>query len=177
VAEPTIQIVDLDEYDPTDAEIISWHEMMNAPDQLLWEYGESSAAEPITPQRVIEAFRKRREIQRGENHPLWAIAGNHVVGFIGINRFKDSARRHCAEIGFGVTRSWTGQGIGSQLLAAAIRKARLLGLKRLEADCLENNSACVAMLRKHGFAEEGLRVAAISKGGTYRGQRLFGLML
>jgi RimJ/RimL family protein N-acetyltransferase len=173
----TVQIVDLDTYEPTDADIISWHEMMSAPDQLLWEYDESWAKEPTTPQKQIDSFRERRVKQRGENYPLWAIADGRVVGMIGINRFTDAPRRHGAELGFGVIAEFARQGIGRRLVTAAIGKARELGLKRLEAECLGDNAACIGLLRACGFAEEGLRIGAICKDGKLRDQRLFGLTL
>jgi RimJ/RimL family protein N-acetyltransferase len=173
----TVQIVDLDTYEPTDAEIVSWHEMMTAPDQLLWEYDESCAKDPTSQQKEIDSFREWRARKRGENHPLWAIVNGHVVGMIGINRFTDPARRHCGELGFGVIAEFTHQGIGGRLLTAAIGKARQLGLKRLQADCFDDNAASIALLRKCGFQEEGLRIGAICKDGKLRDQRLFGLVL
>ena len=36
-----IEIVDLDEFEPTDALILSWRKMMMGRDQLAWEYDES----------------------------------------------------------------------------------------------------------------------------------------
>lgn len=44
-----VRIVDLDTYEPTNEEIVSWYAMMTAPDQLRWEYDESWAKEPATP--------------------------------------------------------------------------------------------------------------------------------
>ena len=172
-----VRIVDLDTYEPTDAEIVSWHEMMIAPDQLLWQDDETWAKKPTTPQQEIDSFRKRRAKQRGQNHPLWAIADGKVVGMIGVNRFDGLSRRHCAEVGFGVAAAFTRRGIGSRLVAAAIRKAREVGLQRLEAGCFEDNVASVALLRKFGFQEEGLRIGAIRKDGKLRNRKLFGLLL
>jgi putative acetyltransferase len=172
-----VKIIDLDACEPTDAEIVSWHEMITAPDQLVWEYDETWAKQPTTPQKEIDAFRKRRAEQRGQNHPFWAIIQGKVVGMIGINRFQGLARQHCAELGYGVAVAYTRRGIASMLLAAAIRKARQLGLKRLEADCFDNNVASVALLRKFGFQQEGLRVRAICKNGNLSNQVLFALML
>ena len=177
ISSKDVKIVDLDTYEPTDAEIVSWHEMMTAPDQLRWEYDDSWAKEPTTPQEEIESFRKRRAEQRGQNHPFWAIVEGKVVGMIGINRFKEPARRHSAELGYGVAAAFTRRGIATQLLTAAIQKARQLGLKRLEADCMDSNVASIALLCKCGFQEEGLRVGAICKNGELINQRQFALML
>jgi putative acetyltransferase len=172
-----VRIVDLDTYEPTDVEIVSWYEMMTAPDQLLWEYDVSWAKKPTTPEKEIKAFRQRRFEQRGKNHPFWAFARGKVVGMIGLNRFDAPARGHCAELGYGVAAAFTRRGIGSRLFAAAIEKAQEVGVKRLEVDCFEDNAASIALIRKFGFQEEGLRIGAICKDGKLRNMSLFGLML
>ncbi len=172
-----IQIVDLNTRDPTDAEILSWDKMMRAPDQLRWEYDESWAKQTAPPQQEIADFRQWRDERRGTNYPIWAIAGERVVGMIGINRFADSARRHCGELGSGVAQEYTRRGIGRKLLTAAIAKARQIGLRRLEVDCFADNAAAIALLRKCGFTEEGLRIGAVCKDGKLIDQRLFGLVL
>jgi RimJ/RimL family protein N-acetyltransferase len=151
--------------------------MMTGSDQLQWEYDDSWARELATPEEHVRSFREHREKQRGQNHPLWAVAAGRIVGMIGINRHTDNARAHSAEIGFGVTATFTRRGIGRQLVMAAIEKARLLGLKRLEADCFADNVASTTLLGKCGFKVEGVRIGAICKDGTLRDQRLFGLML
>lgn len=151
--------------------------MMVGPDQLLWEYDQSWAEKPTTPEEEVRSFRERRQKQHGQNHPLWAIMDGRVVGMIGINRYKDKARDHSAEIGFGVAAAFTRHGIGCKLLKAAVGKARQLGLQRLEANCFDDNVASAALLRMCGFRDEGVRLGAICKNGILRDQRLFGLML
>ena len=95
----------------------------------------------------------------------------------GINQFSDSFREHCADLGFGVAETHQREGVGYRLVCAAIEKARQLGLKRIESDCLTDNHPAIALLRKAGFKEEGLRRNAISKAGQLRDIRLFGLLL
>ena len=76
-----IEIVDLDEFEPTDALILSWRKMMMGRDQLDWEYDESWVAkEPAADADAIAEFRKWRDKQRGRNHPLWAIDGETCLG-------------------------------------------------------------------------------------------------
>ena len=171
-----VRIVDLDGYEPTDAEIVSWWEMMTAPDQLRWEYDDTWAETPTTARNEIDSFRKW-QTERGDNYPFWAFVGERVAGMIGVNRGQGPARRHSGEIGYGVAAAFTRQGIGSQLLAAAIQKARQVGLLRLEANCFEDNEASIALLRKFGFQEEGTRVGAICKDGELRNEKLFALLL
>ncbi len=171
-----LRIVDLDEYDPTGDEILSWREFMTAPDQLRWDYDPSWASEQVSDEDEIASFRQWRLERRGSNHPLWALADGVVAGMIGINRGQ-GARAHCGELGIGVRMELTRRGIGRLLLVSALAKARRLGLRRLEADCFADNAASVALLRSCGFAEEGLRPAAICRDGQLRDIRLFGLLL
>ena len=108
-----IEIVDLDEFEPTEALILYWRKMMMGRDQLDWEYDESWVAkEPAADADAIAEFRKWRDKQRGRNHPLWAIDGETCLGSVGINRFDDPSRSHCGEIGIGVTATATRQGVG-----------------------------------------------------------------
>lgn len=172
-----IQIVDLDTYDPSDQEVLSFVDLLRAPGQLVWEYDPSWAQEQSPPQVEIDDFHKRRQEQRGRNHPLWALAGGRVVGMVGINRHKEPYRNHCGELGFGVAEEYARQGIGYRLVMGAITKAGQLGLTRLEGDCFADNEAAAALLRKCGFAEEGVRIGAICRDGKLRDQRLFGLTL
>jgi RimJ/RimL family protein N-acetyltransferase len=172
-----VRIVDLETHDPSDAEILSWLAMMKAPDQLAWEYDASWAEKESSPQEEIEAFRERRRKAKGTNYPLWAMAEDRVIGMIGINRHKAPCRNHCGELGFGVLEAFARRGIGYRLVQAAIAKAREVGLRRLEADCLSENEASRALLVKCGFGEEGVRVGAICRDGRLRNLRLFGLLL
>jgi RimJ/RimL family protein N-acetyltransferase len=172
-----MRIVDLDVHEPTDAQIMSWYGWMTAPDQLRWEYDDSWARAPTTPEQEVAAFWRRRAEQESQNHSFWALAGDAVVGHAGINRFRGPAREHCAEIGYGVAAAFARRGIGTRLVMAAMTKARQLGLSRLEADCFDDNHASIGLLRKCGFREEGRRFGAIRKDGRLRDQRVFGLML
>ena len=170
-------LVDLETYEPADAEIVSWYELLTASDHLLWEYDVSWAREPTTMQREIETFRARRNRHRGVNYPIWAMTNGQVVGMIGLNRHQEAARQHCGELGCGVAAAFARRGLGGRLLRAALQKARQLGLQRLEADCFADNVASITLLRKDGFQAEGLRVGAIGKDGQLRDQCLFGLLL
>jgi RimJ/RimL family protein N-acetyltransferase len=172
-----VRIVDLDEFEPSDGEILSWREMMTAPDQLEWEYDDSWASEVLTTDSQIAEFRAWRAERRGSNHQLWALAGGRVVGMIGINRPADPTRRHCGELGYGVVAAYTRRGIGTRLVLAAIAKARQIGVERLETDCFADNAASIALLTKCGFRNEGRRSGAIRKSGVLRDQMLFGLRL
>ena len=172
-----VQIVDLDAHSPTDAEILSFMEMLRVPDQLEWDYDIEWTKEETTPQREIEEYRRREVRDCGVHYGFWAMHEGKVIGMIGIHRCSGPARRHCAEVGFGVLKAFTRRGIGLRLLAAAIAKARAVGVKRLEADCLAENEPSARLMLKAGFREEGRAVGSVLCDGRLRDQRLFGLLL
>jgi ribosomal protein S18 acetylase RimI-like enzyme len=57
-----------------------------------------------------------------------------------------------------VARDWRGRGVGSALMAAAIEWARDEGLHKLTLAVFPHNAAGIALYRKFGFVDEGLRV-------------------
>jgi len=168
-----IEIIDPRSYSLTDDDILSFHQMICAPDQTEWDYEEPSEE---SNEEVIQFFRERF-LPRQNNHAFWAKADGQIVGMVGINRFETSARAHCAELGFKVAEKYQRQGIGYQLVCKVIDIARAIELKRLEAGCFADNTRAIALLRKAGFKEEGVRVGAIQKRGVLRDIRLFGLLL
>lgn len=161
---------------PTDEEILSFDEMMSSPNQTTWDYEETEEGPGKTQDEVIKFFREK-VLSQERNHGFWARMGKQIVGFAGINVFKKSFRSHCAELGFGVRKEYQKRGIGYQLVRGAIDKAHELNLRRLEADCFADNVAAIALLRKAGFKDEGVRVDAVKKAGSLRDVRLFGLLL
>src|SRR4051794_39734891 len=62
------------------------------------------------------------------------------------------------DLGMLVARSWRGRGVGSALLAAAIDWAQERGLHKLCLSVWPHNAAAIALYRRFGFVEEGLRV-------------------
>jgi ribosomal protein S18 acetylase RimI-like enzyme len=57
-----------------------------------------------------------------------------------------------------VAREWRGRGVGAALLEAAIEWARERGLHKLSLGVFAHNAAAIALYRKFGFVEEGLRI-------------------
>lgn len=87
-----------------------------------------------------------------------AIAGDQVVGLI---RIKPS-QHGFGDLAMLVDRDWRGRGVGSALVRAAIHRARGQGLHKLSLEVFAGNTAAIALYRKCGFLEEGLRT------GQYR---------
>jgi putative acetyltransferase len=89
------------------------------------------------------------------DHVLVAEIGATLVGTAGLRRLS-GRRSHVGEIGMGVHDDWTGQRIGTRLLAALVEIAdNWLGLHRLQLTVYTDNAPAIALYRRAGFAHEG----------------------
>ena len=139
---------------PTDEEIISFFHMVFAPDQNKWNF--YNIPKEITNKSNREFIKYFRETLKNNknNWSFWAKEDGQIVGMVGINQFRDKNKTHCAELGFGVSKKFQRKNIGYQLVCMAIKKAKSLGFKRLEADCFANNTRAIGLLRKVGFKKK-----------------------
>jgi RimJ/RimL family protein N-acetyltransferase len=85
---------------------------------------------------------------------LVAVSGVEIVGSLHLF----PSPHGFAELGMGVAREWRGRGVGSALLAAAIEWARGHEVHKLSLGVFAHNASAIALYRKFGFVEEGLRV-------------------
>jgi RimJ/RimL family protein N-acetyltransferase len=162
------------EYRPTEAQIRSYYELLRCPHQMAWEYSEYIEFMRKSVEELVAAFSPGRSPSR---HEIWAVEGQRVIGYAGLQLFGKVEKRHTAELGFGVAEDRVRLGVGYRVVVGSIERARQLGLKRIEGDCLAENVASAGLFRKAGFAEEGLRRGAVEKGGRLFDIRLFGLLL
>jgi homoserine dehydrogenase len=97
-----------------------------------------------------------------------AVEGDRVVGNLSIARRDDHpATWHVATIGMFVIASHRGRGIGTALMAEAIRWAREYGLERIELSVYPQNEGALALYRRFGFVEEGRLVRHAKKSYGY----------
>ena len=85
---------------------------------------------------------------------LVAVAGTDVIASL----YLELSRFGFAEIGMAVAHGWRRRGVGSALLAAAIKWARGRGVHKLSLSVFPHNCAAIGLYRKFGFVEEGRRV-------------------
>ena len=113
---------------------------------VVAEEGDGIAAEPpVDVERRAASFDLAATIV--------AEAGDGIIGGIWmIGPFFGSG-----EIGMLVAHDWRGKGVGSALLAASIDWARDHGLHKLSLSVFPHNAAAIAVYRKFGFEDEGLR--------------------
>ncbi len=101
-------------------------------------------------------FRKSFRASWTNDHAKFvAVAWGKVVGMISIERMTHPVNRHVATLGMAVEASWRGRGVGSALMAAAMKWARQVGVEKVTLEVFPSNEAGIALYRKFGFAEEG----------------------
>jgi ribosomal protein S18 acetylase RimI-like enzyme len=83
-----------------------------------------------------------------------AVAGSAIIGTIHV----ETGRFGTGDVGMLVAADWRGRGVGTALLEAAIARSREQGLHKLCLEVFATNAAAIALYRRCGFAEEGLRV-------------------
>lgn len=117
------------------------------------------------PVESVETF-VGNNIDRG--YPQFvATEDKALVGWADFVPREKESLRHCASLGMGVRKAWRGQGIGDALLRTATDAAINFGFTRLELEVFANNAIAIALYRKYGFEDEGLRRRARLIDGRY----------
>ena len=124
------------------------------------------AVGPDTPS--AERRRIRSLGHREDGVVLVAEVDGAVVGRLDLVRDDHPHGRHVAEVGIVVAAVARRRAVGSSLIEAAVAWSLLAGIERLEALVFCDNDPSLAFFRRHGFAEEGIRVARYSRGAELR---------
>jgi RimJ/RimL family protein N-acetyltransferase len=98
---------------------------------------------------------------------MWLLVREEWLVVVAIASLQRPVYAHSGGLGMGVLLDYRGQGVGSALLAAAINKAKSLGLTRIELTVRENNKAAIALYKKFGFGVEGLHRNAVCSEMVY----------
>jgi diaminopimelate decarboxylase len=84
-----------------------------------------------------------------------AVDGDRVVGHLYVQREEHPVTRHVATLGIAVAATHRGRGIGSALMAEALRWAHSVGVEKVLLSVYPHNTAAIALYRKFGFVDEG----------------------
>ena len=98
---------------------------------------------------------------------LVAKRAQHIIGWCDIRRAALAGVWHCGLLGIGLMEGYRNQGIGEQLLRAAITQAQQHDFKRIELSVLSTNLRAYKLYRKLGFVEEGIKHRSVFLEGTY----------
>ncbi|WP_457808212.1 GNAT family N-acetyltransferase [Kushneria sp. EE4] len=92
-----------------------------------------------------------------------------LLGLIGLHPVSDTPRvAHVRTLGLSVHPDYAGQGMGGQLLRAAIDMAdNWLNVTRLSLGVYSHNQRAIALYERHGFVREGLSRGVAFGHGRY----------
>ncbi|GAA5174545.1 GNAT family protein [Niveibacterium umoris] len=90
-----------------------------------------------------------------------ALADGALVGWCDITPEGRPLKRHVGLLGMGVVAAWRGRGVGNALLNEALTRAAQAGFLRIELSVRADNAAAMALYRKHGFVQEGIKRFAV----------------
>jgi [ribosomal protein S5]-alanine N-acetyltransferase len=112
------------------------------------------------------------------DEPDWGIVykGDHrLVGACGIVSWEPDHGR--AEVGYALSRDYWGRGLMAEAVRAMIRFGfERMGLNRIEARCITENTASAKVMEKAGLIYEGtLRQREYIK-GAYRDMKIYSIL-
>jgi phosphinothricin acetyltransferase len=111
-----------------------------------------------TEETSLEYRRRWYQEHLSGNYPVFVIEeGGEVTGWISLSEYRKGRRalRYTSEVSFYIRNDRQGQGIGTQLVAFVINKAREINIKTLIAILLEPNTASIRLLEKFNFQKWG----------------------
>jgi putative acetyltransferase len=143
------------------ADVPQLHELLTLP-------GTTWGTNQITSQ-TLEQVRGRLEgaVTDSNNHELVAELERKVVGSASLH-VGNRKRRFTGGIGITVHDAYVGRGIGRALMEALLELAdNVLGLKRVELDVITDNAPAIHLYESLGFQREGVKHAALFRGGVF----------
>lgn len=145
-----------------------------------------SAVDSVARERKYLAFLEGPPIQSTRDFVLdhinndWpqlvAIYDGKVIGWCDISSLDRPVFAHIGSLGIGVLAPYRGMGIGKALMEAALQKAKLKGLTRIELTVRENNRLAINLYEKFGFVAEGIHRNGVCIDGEYENHVFMALL-
>ncbi|WP_404787334.1 GNAT family N-acetyltransferase [Altericista sp. CCNU0014] len=115
-------------------------------------------------------------LDAGTIHQVAAV-GSQIVGWCDIIPHSEAGFTHVGRLGMGLLRDYRGRSLGTKLLSACLERAQNAGLEKVELQVFADNKAAIALYKKFGFRQEGLRQKGRKLEGQYQDILLMALML
>jgi len=115
---------------------------------------------------------ERRAWRRGDSFAAVVLVDGVLVGRVAIGGIRWGAERG-GNIGYWIAESHSGQGITPRAVALLAEYGFAQGLHRLEIAVRPENVKSLAVVRKLGFVEEGLRRSYLYIDGEWRDHLIF----
>jgi putative acetyltransferase len=107
------------------------------------------------PFQTAAETRQRLETLGPSGKEILAEYDGQIIGSLFLGPML-GRRRHVASLGMAVHDEYTGQGVGSALMRAALDVAdNWLGLRRVELTVFVDNQSAIRLYEKSGFVKEG----------------------
>ena len=141
--------------------------------------------EPTWPYDALTrgAFRRRvaaytQEMRQGGSYSflIFARANDRLIGGVTLSNIRRGVAQS-ASLGYWIGADHARQGYMSEALTAVLDFSfGHLGVHRVEAACLPNNTASRALLNKIGFSEEGYARQYLRINGSWQDHVLFAIL-
>jgi L-phenylalanine/L-methionine N-acetyltransferase len=113
----------------------------------------------------------QRLLQKHNGETSGVLLAEHegvLLGAANMFRLLRPHLNHTVMLGLNVKQGLRGQGIGRRLLQEAVTWfERTPALERLELDVVSINAPAIHLYESFGFVREGIKRAAVKKGGRY----------
>jgi RimJ/RimL family protein N-acetyltransferase len=129
------------------------------------------------PPLAASAAFVRQVVADGGVHLVALDPDESVVGWCDIARHERDGFRHAGRLGMGLLPSARGHGLGRRLAAATIDAARTKDFERIELEVFGSNARAIALYKRLGFVQEGVRRRAWKLDGAYEDDVLMALFL
>lgn len=169
-----LEILDVKQVHLTEEDIASIVEIECHPKVQEWLYDYVNLGVKKELRNYQGFFRKLPKNRKADI--LVAKCDGRVVGFLGLWRL-GAYMEHVATIGVSVYPYYWGRGVATQLIKSAIELARRKEIRRLEAETFSENAPMRSVVEKVGFKLESIRKKRIKKGGLYRDEAAYFLLL
>ncbi len=105
-----------------------------------------------------------------------AEVDGELAGIITVRHPQHPRLRHTTNLGMFVDENHAGKGVGSALIAFALRYSfQWLGAVKIELEVFTDNRTAIGLYKKFGFREEGIRTKSALKNGQYVDVLMMGL--
>ena len=136
--------------------------------------------EPLRPEAFYTFEGQRRHIAQltdrrssGSAYPFVIVAGGKIVGAINLSNVVRGAFQNC-NVGYWVAQAYNGRGYATEALRLVCERAfGELGLHRVEAGTLLDNTPSQRVIEKNGFTRIGIAPRYLQIAGTWSDHVLF----
>ncbi len=133
--------------------------------------------EDVSSERARRTRRRFRRSWTTQHADVVAVAEGAVVGHLGVEREPGRQTKHVASLGMAVDEFWRGKGVGSALLAEALRWSAWAGVEKVALTVYPHNQRAINLYKKFGFVEEGRLSGHSKKASGYEDEIVMGRWL